>query len=55
MGQYPDEKYMRLREVADTEAQKKIKLNSQQDATVTEYLKQLMKLQQEAKKKGLAR
>lgn len=56
MGQYPDERYMRLRAIADTESQKKIKVNMQeQDPAIAEYLKQLKKLQDEAKKKGLAR
>lgn len=56
MGQYPDEKYMRLRAIADTEAPKQIKLNvKEQNPAIEEYLKQLHKLQQEAKDKGMAR
>lgn len=55
MGQYPDERYMRLREVANTEATKQIKVTKEEAPELTEYLKKLRELQNEAKRKGIAR
>lgn len=55
MGKYPNEKYMRLKAIADTEAMQQIKVTKEESDEVKEYKELLKKLQQEAKDKGMAR